>query len=117
MSVSVPPDKLGVRLMRPDGTRQDFVLAPGSSVGEMKAHIFANWPDAWKAAAVESAGDLRIIHQGRFLNDHVLLTECGAPVGQLTVMHLAPKANVAQEPPAHPESSDSKTTGCTCTVL
>eukprot|EP01137_Pigoraptor_chileana_P032299 Opistho-2@21445 len=117
MSVSVPSDKICVRLMRPDGSRNDFLLGPADTVGTMKKHIFDNWPEEWRATSVDSEKELRIIHQGRFLQDAVALKDCGAPVGQMTVMHLAPKASVSQEQPVQAEAQDVKTTGCTCVLL
>jgi len=101
------------------GKRYDFNFLPSTTIGAVKQHVFANWPQEWQDEKVGSVGLLRIVNKGRFLDDSVTLESEKLTPNTVTVMHLVPKPEKieTEEPPAEKPKEPQQTTKCFCIIL
>jgi len=100
-----------VRLLGPDLPNPLIVpVAPSDTVARLKEVALENWP---KGMDVPLVGQLRIIHQGRFLEDNKALKEHKVAEGETTAMHLIIKSEVSK-PAENAGSSDDKAPKCSC---
>jgi len=102
-----------VRLLGPDlPTPLVVPVAVSDSVGRLKEIALENWPSGMD---VPLAGQLRIIHQGRFLEDIKALRDHKVAEGETTAMHLIIKSEVSK-PAESASSSDDKAPKCSCVI-
>lgn len=70
-----------LRLLLVSGNRSDFGFGVETTIGQIKQHVLQNWPKEWPAEeAVDGVERMRILYQGRFLDDGVSLKSIPALV-------------------------------------
>jgi len=102
-----------VRLLGPDlGSPLVLEVNPDDTILALKTKALESWPSGMEVPLV---GQLRIIYQGRFMNDSQSLKECKVAEGETTAMHLIIKSQSAKAESA-PSGSDDKAPKCSCIV-
>ncbi|RKP26094.1 hypothetical protein SYNPS1DRAFT_28198 [Syncephalis pseudoplumigaleata] len=56
-----------------NGERHTFYFAPGTSIQQIKRHIHGHWPKEWTESCPDNTDSLKILYQGRFLEDQQTL--------------------------------------------
>jgi len=124
MSTSIPSDHIKLRLIFVNcGDKSKEFIVPLSSTALDVAHqVFANWPEEWNSQKVENAEILKLIYQGKFLHEKVILSSLNLKGGKTTVMHLIPREKLPEANPSdvkkernHNRSSESSF--CCCNIL
>ena len=67
--------QINLRLLLVDGKSHTFMFEPELSALDISRHVFTNWPAEWEEMVVDRPQALRLIYQGKFLNESVRL--CG----------------------------------------
>lgn len=75
ISFSGMESQVNLRLLLVDGKSHTFMFEPELSASDICRHVFTNWPAEWEEMVVDRPQALRLIYQGKFLNESVML--CG----------------------------------------
>jgi len=102
-----------VKLLGPDlGNPLIVDVDPTDTVASLKEAALRSWPSGLDPVL---ASQIRIIYQGRFLEDNKALKEVKVAEGEVTAMHLIIKS-VTAVADAAPSGSDDKAPKCSCVV-
>jgi len=77
-----------IEILLLSGARKRFSFTTSSTVSEILAFVYKEWPESWEEKKPERLDQLRLLHRGRFLPESSTLSSCGVEAGQVTVMHL-----------------------------
>ncbi|XP_013387431.1 ubiquitin-like protein 3 [Lingula anatina] len=94
--MSVPSDKISLKLILVSGKTNEFLFTPNSSAAEITQYVYDNWPQGWADEQLPPTNILRLIYQGRFLHGNVTLGALQLPVGKMTVMHLVAREHLPE---------------------
>jgi len=103
-----------LKLLGPD-VPSDYVVTVehAFTIAQVKEVAKREWPAGGVPAP--SLAELRVIHQGRFLQDDKCLKDYKVPDGETTAMHLIIKKQDTKAADA-PSGADDKTPKCNCVI-
>ncbi|KAI8811576.1 ubiquitin-2 like Rad60 SUMO-like-domain-containing protein [Cladochytrium replicatum] len=87
----VPDGHVILRLLLVSGSKSDIALLPTDTVKDAQMKIFEAWPREWSKEIPDSPSNLRLLLQGKFLEERTTLEGNKIPVGQVTTVHLLVK--------------------------
>lgn len=105
-----------VRLLGPDLGDENLIvegLETSQTILDLKEKALKNWP---AGKAVPLIGQIKIIHQGRFVTDEKQLKDCKCADGETTAMHLVIKAQVSKAAESTGSDADKAGSRCTCII-
>jgi len=108
-------DKVNLTLLLVSGKRHTFAFDPTDTITVVKSRVFNNWPREWADETPVAVSSLKIVYQGRFLEDGTTLEANKILRGQTTIVHLTIK-NVSQHDNDGPKSKD-EAPKCHCIIL
>ncbi|RIA85286.1 ubiquitin-related domain-containing protein [Glomus cerebriforme] len=108
-------DKVKLTLLLVSGKRHTFSFDPTDTITVVKSRVFNNWPKEWADETPVAVSSLKIVYQGRFLEDGTTLETNKILRGQSTIVHLTIK-NVSQHDNDGPKSKD-EAPKCHCIIL
>ncbi|EDV25046.1 uncharacterized protein TRIADDRAFT_25794, partial [Trichoplax adhaerens] len=88
--------QINLKLILVTGKTHEFLFLPETAAGDITQHVFNNWPPEWEDEAVDNSSKLRLIYQGRFLQNESILSSMRLPAGKTTVMHLVARENIPE---------------------
>jgi hypothetical protein len=123
-------DTIHIRLLLVSGNQHDMTVPvsiadPDGQISDtedtfttvrfIKEEIYKEWPESWsEEPRVSTPDDLRIVYQGRFLDDSTLLKALFSENIPIT-LHLIPKPNNERSPSEH--SKNKNAACCRCIVI
>jgi len=108
-------DKVKLTLLLVSGKRHTFAFDPTDTITVVKSRIFNNWPKEWADETPVAVSSLKIVYQGRFLEDGTTLETNKIFRGKTTIVHLAIK-NVLQQDNDDPKVKD-EAPKCHCIIM
>ncbi|KAI8807423.1 ubiquitin-2 like Rad60 SUMO-like-domain-containing protein [Cladochytrium replicatum] len=115
----VPDGHVVLRLLLVSGSKSDIALLPTDTVKVAQRKIFEAWPREWSKEIPDSSSSLRLLLQGKFLEEKSTLEGNKIPVGQITTVHLLVKNGhtSAESGGEKPEQSAQGGVRCRCCSL
>ncbi len=114
---------VNIRLLLVSGNQHDLV-APMTLTEEpttiryIKTQILQEWPDTWAdEPRVTSADDLRIVFQGRFLDDSTPISNLASSTSAPIALHLLPKPAQPRTPDPKEKARPQPRSCCRCMIL
>ncbi|KAH6564923.1 hypothetical protein BASA50_010310 [Batrachochytrium salamandrivorans] len=113
-AVSIPADKVNLRLLLVSGKKSDFLFAATDTIDAVCAHIALNWPADW-VGEIQPKGseNVKILLRGKFLERNSTIQGNAISAGDTTVVHVLVKNDVSTPESKKLESSS----GCSCSIL
>ncbi|CAG8655148.1 3968_t:CDS:2 [Funneliformis mosseae] len=108
-------DKVNLTLLLVSGKRHTFVFDPNDTITVVKSRVFNNWPKEWADETPVAVSSLKIVYQGRFLEDGATLESNKIQRGQNTIVHLTIK-NLLHQDNEDPKSVETAPK-CRCIIL
>ncbi|KAJ3361520.1 hypothetical protein GGF32_007278 [Allomyces javanicus] len=85
----VPPTQVSLTLLLVSGDRRaGWLFDATTTVKGVKTAVLAAWPSEWPGDRPTHVSQLRLLHLGKFLDDHATLQESHIAPGETTVVHL-----------------------------
>ncbi|XP_054800422.1 membrane-anchored ubiquitin-fold protein 3-like isoform X2 [Prosopis cineraria] len=91
-----------------------------TTVGTLKQQVVAEWPQG-KTISPKSAGDVKLIHAGKVLENSKTLADCritlGDVPGGVITMHVVVQPPVTKNKTDNNQEENQKMNSCSCTIL
>ncbi|XP_028804123.1 membrane-anchored ubiquitin-fold protein 3 [Neltuma alba] len=91
-----------------------------TTIGTLKQRVVAEWPQG-KTFSPKSAGDVKLIHAGKVLENNKTLADCritlGDVPGGVITMHVVVQPPVTKDKKDNNQEDNQKMNPCSCTIL
>lgn len=77
-----------IELLLLSGSRKRFTFSTSTTLSEVVAYVFKEWPEEWEESKPERLEQLRLLHRGHFAPGASTLGSFQTEPLQVTVMHL-----------------------------
>jgi hypothetical protein len=86
---------ISLRLLLATGETHTFSFPTSFTADEVVRHVYSHWPVEWDNHLVDHPNALRLLYQGKFIDESTMLSDLRLqPNNKTTVMHLLIKDKI-----------------------